>query len=59
MNSKIIRPLVVAGLAMSAVAFSTGVAAAHSAAPISGSSSGSVEVCLPIPLGPLEFSLCL
>ncbi|CAM4505113.1 hypothetical protein NONI108955_37595 [Nocardia ninae] len=55
MNSRIIRPIIVAGLMMSASVFGTGIANADSAAPI----SGSVEVCLPIPLGPLEFNLCL
>ncbi|MEU8894571.1 hypothetical protein [Nocardia sp. NPDC048505] len=59
MNSRIIRPLVATLIVLSAGAFGTGIASAEAAAPVSGSSSGSVEVCLPLPLGPLEFSLCL
>lgn len=53
MNSRIARPIAVAALALSAAALSTGTAAA--AAPV----AGSVEVCAPLPLGPLELSLCL
>ncbi|GAB2681286.1 hypothetical protein ACWDYH_11590 [Nocardia goodfellowii] len=59
MNSRIIRPLIVAGLVLTAGGFGGGVAAAAAPAPVSGSSSGSVEVCVPIPLGPVEFSICL
>ncbi|WP_199856760.1 hypothetical protein [Nocardia suismassiliense] len=54
MNSKMIRPLAVAMFALSAVALSAGPASAGS-----GSSSGSVELCLPIPLGSAENTLCL
>ncbi|RDI55173.1 hypothetical protein [Nocardia mexicana] len=54
MNSRIVRPLAVAALVLSAGALGAGTASA-AATPV----SGSVEVCAPIPLGPVEFSLCL
>ncbi|MBP2191625.1 hypothetical protein [Nocardia goodfellowii] len=57
MNSRIIRPLVAASVVLLTGGFGAGIASAAVAAPVSG--SGSVEVCLPIPLGPLEFSICL
>ncbi|MBF6300929.1 hypothetical protein IU459_25775 [Nocardia amamiensis] len=63
MTSRIIRPLAVAALALSATALSGGIASADAttATPVSGSVdvSGSVEVCLPIPVGQIELSICL
>ncbi|BDT87533.1 hypothetical protein IU485_02920 [Nocardia cyriacigeorgica] len=55
MNSRIIRPLAVAGLVLTAAAIGAAPASAETAAPV----SGSVEVCAPIHLGPLELSFCL
>ncbi|MFE6924548.1 hypothetical protein ACFVAV_26230 [Nocardia sp. NPDC057663] len=55
MNSRTARPLAVAALVLSACALSVGTATAASPAPV----AGSVEVCLPLPVGPLEISLCL
>ncbi|WP_280235832.1 hypothetical protein [Nocardia cyriacigeorgica] len=57
MNSRIIRSFAIAGLVLSATALGAGTASAEAAtaAPV----SGSVEVCAPIPIGPLELSLCL
>ncbi|MFC9966764.1 hypothetical protein ACFVH4_21265 [Nocardia ignorata] len=57
MSSRIYRPLAAAALAMSATAIGAGVASAD--APTAAPVSGSVEVCLPIHLGPLEVSFCL
>ncbi|MFC9967019.1 hypothetical protein [Nocardia ignorata] len=53
MNSRIARPIALAALALSAAALGTGTATA------AGPVAGSVEVCAPLPLGPLELSLCL
>ncbi len=57
MNSKIIRPLAVAAFALSATALSAGTASADAsaAAPV----AGSVELCIPIPLGSAENTFCL
>ncbi|MFF7943506.1 hypothetical protein ACFZC5_27645 [Nocardia gamkensis] len=57
MNSRIIRSLTVAAFVLSAGALGVGTASAGAttATPV----SGSVEVCAPIPVGPLELSLCL
>ncbi|KAF0845248.1 hypothetical protein [Nocardia caishijiensis] len=55
MSSRIFRPLAAAAIALSATALSAGVASAEAPAPV----SGSVEVCLPIHLGPVEVSFCL
>lgn len=57
MNSRIIRPLAVVAFALSATALGVGTASADTAAatPV----AGSVEVCVPIPVGPVELSLCL
>ncbi|MGK8557737.1 hypothetical protein [Nocardia gipuzkoensis] len=57
MTSRIIRPLAVAALALSATALSGGTASAD--APTATPVSGSVEVCLPIPVGQIELSICL
>ncbi|MCA2207300.1 MULTISPECIES: hypothetical protein [Nocardia] len=57
MSSRIFRPLAAVAIAMSATALGAGVAAAE--APTVAPVSGSVEVCLPIHLGPLEVSFCL
>ncbi|BDT90627.1 hypothetical protein IFM12275_06030 [Nocardia sputorum] len=57
MNSRIIRPLAVAAFALSATALGVGTAAADAsaAAPV----AGSVELCIPIPLGSAENTFCL
>lgn len=58
MNTKFSRSLAVAALALTAGALTTGTAAAApttSAAPV----AGSVEVCVPIPLGPVAVDICL
>lgn len=57
MSSRIFRPLAVAAIAVSATALTVGVASA--AAPAGTPVAGSVEVCLPIPVGPVELSFCL
>ncbi|MGW5452721.1 hypothetical protein [Nocardia sp. NPDC003979] len=57
MSFRIYRPLAAAAIAMSASAIGAGVASAE--APTAAPVSGSVEVCLPIHLGPLEVSFCL
>lgn len=63
MKSQIIRPLVVAGLALSVVSLGGGMASAESdgvtIADAVNPVAGSVELCVPVPLGPVEFSLCL
>ncbi|TQM33272.1 hypothetical protein [Nocardia bhagyanarayanae] len=53
MTSKIVRPLALAALVLSAGSLSAGTATA--ATPV----SGSVEVCTGIPVGPVELSFCL
>ncbi|WP_280209071.1 hypothetical protein [Nocardia cyriacigeorgica] len=55
MNSRIIRPLAVAGLVLTAAAIGAAPATADTAAPV----AGTVEVCAPIHLRPLEQSFCL
>lgn len=57
MNSRIIRPLTVVAFALSATALGVGTASADvsTATPV----AGSVEVCIPIPVGPVELSFCL
>ncbi|MFE3546397.1 hypothetical protein ACFXK0_25835 [Nocardia sp. NPDC059177] len=55
MKSRTARPIAIAALVLTAGALSAGTASAAAPAPV----SGSVEVCLPVPLGPLELSLCL
>ncbi|MFI5717829.1 hypothetical protein [Nocardia sp. NPDC051750] len=62
MNSRFVRPFVIAGLVLSAGAFGAGsaAAAAPAAAPAAAAPvTGSVELCLNIPLGPLELGICL
>ncbi|MCP2289703.1 hypothetical protein [Nocardia amikacinitolerans] len=53
MTSKIVRPLAIAALVLSAGSLTAGTATA--ATPV----SGSVEVCTGIPVGPVELSFCL
>ncbi len=57
MNSRIIRPLTVVAFALSVTALGVGTASADTSAatPV----AGSVEVCIPIPVGPVELSFCL
>lgn len=55
MNSRIARPLAVAAIALSAGAIVAGPATAAAPTPV----SGSVEVCVPLPLPLLEVSFCL
>ncbi|MFF0531896.1 hypothetical protein ACFYT3_26365 [Nocardia amikacinitolerans] len=53
MTSKIVRPLAIAALVLSAGSLTAGTATATT--PV----SGSVEVCTGIPVGPVELSFCL
>ncbi|MGW4634553.1 hypothetical protein [Nocardia sp. NPDC004415] len=55
MKSRTARPLAVVALVLSAGALSAGTATAAAPEPV----VGSVEVCLPIPVGPIELSFCL
>ncbi|WP_169334678.1 hypothetical protein [Nocardia thailandica] len=57
MTSKKDRSLAIAALALTAGALGAGTASA--AAPAATPVAGSVEVCLPIPVGPVELSFCL
>ncbi|MFF0542626.1 hypothetical protein ACWEVD_02615 [Nocardia thailandica] len=60
MTSKKNRSLAIAALALTAGALGAGTAsAAAPAAPAATPVAGSVEVCLPIPVGPVELSFCL
>jgi hypothetical protein len=56
MSSRILRTFGVTAVAAAAIALNAGAAAA---APEAAPVSGSVEVCLPIPVGPIELSICL
>ncbi|WP_327099659.1 hypothetical protein OIE68_13185 [Nocardia vinacea] len=57
MNSRIIRRLAIFAFALPAIALSGGTAsaAAATATPV----GGSVELCIPIPLGSAENTFCL
>ncbi|WP_433709444.1 hypothetical protein ACQP2U_23425 [Nocardia sp. CA-084685] len=57
MNSRIIRPLAVVAFVVSATALGIGTASAD--ASVATPVAGSVEVCVPIPVGPIELSFCL
>ncbi|MFC4126815.1 hypothetical protein [Nocardia rhizosphaerae] len=57
MSSRILRTFGVTTVAVAAIALNAG--AATAAAPAATPVVGSVEVCLPIPVGPIELSFCL
>ncbi|BDT99323.1 MULTISPECIES: hypothetical protein [Nocardia] len=59
MTSKKNRSLAIAALALTAGALGAGTASAAPTTPAATPVAGSVEVCLPIPAGPIELSLCL
>ncbi|WP_159850727.1 hypothetical protein [Nocardia sp. CY41] len=59
MTSKKNRSLAIAALALTAAALGAGTASAAPTTPATTPVAGSVEVCLPIPVGPIELSLCL